>query len=112
MESIEDDHGSSLPPTDGGKDAWLFLLASFMLEALIWGNSSQPLPHFWGSRKLILSGFPACYGVFQKYYGTHEPFAGSKNIAVVGACAMVLFLRWHTELLLTDNRGSCTWNWS
>jgi hypothetical protein len=26
-----------LPPTDGGKDAWLFLLSCFMLEALIWG---------------------------------------------------------------------------
>ncbi|KAJ4137255.1 hypothetical protein NW768_002837, partial [Fusarium equiseti] len=26
----------SLPPVDGGKDAWLFLAASFMVEALIW----------------------------------------------------------------------------
>jgi len=29
---------SSLPPVDGGKDAWLFLAASFMVEALIWGE--------------------------------------------------------------------------
>jgi hypothetical protein len=29
--------GFSLPPTDGGKDAWLCLFACFMLEALIWG---------------------------------------------------------------------------
>jgi hypothetical protein len=28
---------ASLPPTDGGKDAWLFLFSCFMLEALIWG---------------------------------------------------------------------------
>jgi hypothetical protein len=63
--------GFSLPPTDGGKDAWLCLFACFMLEAMIWG-------------------FPSCYGVFQEYYSTNE-FAGSANIAVVGACAMVCF---------------------
>ncbi|KAF2469690.1 MFS general substrate transporter [Lindgomyces ingoldianus] len=67
--SLEANEGFSLPPADGGKDAWLCLLACFMLEALIWG-------------------FPASYGVFQEYYSTHEPFAGSNNIAVVGACAM------------------------
>jgi len=27
----------SLPPVDGGKDAWLFLAASFVVEALVWG---------------------------------------------------------------------------
>ncbi|KAF2180501.1 MFS general substrate transporter [Zopfia rhizophila CBS 207.26] len=69
IEAIESGEGFFLPPADGGKDAWLFLLACFMLEALIWG-------------------FPASYGVFQEYYSTHEPFAGSSNIAVVGACAM------------------------
>jgi len=35
--NIETNAGFSLPPTDGGKDAWLFLLSCFMLEALIWG---------------------------------------------------------------------------
>jgi len=40
-ESIDEPNASSsLPPTDGGKDAWLFLFASFMLEALIWGRSA------------------------------------------------------------------------
>jgi hypothetical protein len=34
---VNSDEGFSLPPTDGGKDAWLCLLACFMLEALIWG---------------------------------------------------------------------------
>jgi hypothetical protein len=29
---------SSLPPVDGGKDAWFFLAASFMVEALTWGE--------------------------------------------------------------------------
>lgn len=27
----------SLPPVDGGKDAWLFLAACFAIEALVWG---------------------------------------------------------------------------
>ena len=31
------EEGHSLPPTDGGKDAWLFLFSCFMLEAMIWG---------------------------------------------------------------------------
>ncbi|KAF1981413.1 putative MFS monocarboxylate transporter [Aulographum hederae CBS 113979] len=64
-------HGQqfSLPPADGGKDAWLFLWSAFMLEALVWG-------------------FPSVFGVFQEYYSTHAPFAGSANIAVIGTCAM------------------------
>jgi len=28
----------ALPPVDGGKDAWLFLAACFVVEALIWGR--------------------------------------------------------------------------
>lgn len=27
-----------LPPVDGGKDAWLFLAAAFVVEALVWGE--------------------------------------------------------------------------
>ncbi|KAI8966544.1 MFS general substrate transporter [Daldinia sp. FL1419] len=59
----------SLPPVDGGKDAWLFLAACFAVEALVWG-------------------FPFAFGVFQDYYSSHEPFAGSPNVAVIGTCAM------------------------
>jgi hypothetical protein len=33
-------------------------------------------------------GIPASYGIFQEYYSDND-FAGSSNIAVVGACAMV-----------------------
>lgn len=40
---IEREEGFSLPPTDGGKDAWLFLFSCFMLEALIWGSSVASL---------------------------------------------------------------------
>lgn len=38
---IGSEEGHSLPPTDGGKDAWLFLFSCFMLEAMIWGASSS-----------------------------------------------------------------------
>ena len=27
-----------LPPSDGGKDAWLFLGAAFALEIMVWGK--------------------------------------------------------------------------
>ncbi|PVI06253.1 MFS general substrate transporter [Periconia macrospinosa] len=67
-EPLPSQESFSLPPTDGGKDAWLFLFACFMLEGLIWG-------------------FAASYGIFQEYYSTYA-FVGQKNIAVVGACAM------------------------
>ncbi|KAL8855925.1 MAG: hypothetical protein Q9178_007439 [Gyalolechia marmorata] len=67
---VPSDHDDpSLPPIDGGKDAWLFLAACFVVEALVWG-------------------FPFSYGVFQEYYSSHDPFKGSDNIAVIGTCAM------------------------
>ncbi|KAI0910460.1 MFS general substrate transporter [Ustulina deusta] len=55
----------SLPPVDGGKEAWLFLAACFVVDALIWGFNSS-------------------FGVFQDYYSQHEPFASSGNIAIIG----------------------------
>ncbi|KAF4635406.1 hypothetical protein G7Y89_g2692 [Cudoniella acicularis] len=59
----------SLPQADGGKDAWLFLAACFVIEALVWG-------------------FPFSFGVFQEYYSTHEPFASNPSgIAVIGTTA-------------------------
>ncbi|KAK3494904.1 major facilitator superfamily domain-containing protein [Neurospora hispaniola] len=60
---------SQLPPVDGGKDAWLFLAACFVVEALVWG-------------------FPYSFGVFQDYYSIHPPFSSSSNLAVIGTCAM------------------------
>jgi hypothetical protein len=39
----EDGNGQempSLPPVDSGKDAYLFLAACFMIEALVWGTNS------------------------------------------------------------------------
>jgi hypothetical protein len=31
-------HEFSLPPADGGKAAWLFLAAGFVVEAFVWGQ--------------------------------------------------------------------------
>ena len=62
---------STLPPADGGKQAWLFLAGAFMIEALVWG-------------------FPFSFGVFQEYYATHEPFASQpKGLVAVGTTASV-----------------------
>jgi hypothetical protein len=60
----------SLPPADGGKDAWLLLAAGFMIEALIWG-------------------FPFTFGIFQEYYTHHEPFSSeASDVAVIGTSAI------------------------
>jgi hypothetical protein len=32
------DQGCPLPPADTGKDAWLFLAACFVMEAMVWGE--------------------------------------------------------------------------
>ena len=48
-DSEQRNHEFSLPPADGGKDAWLFLAGAFVLEALVWGialSLSWPIaPH-------------------------------------------------------------------
>lgn len=63
-------YGTQPPPMDGGINAWLFLAACFVMEALVWG-------------------FAFTYGVFQAYYTDLPQFKDSGNIAVVGTCAMV-----------------------
>ncbi|KAH7112871.1 major facilitator superfamily domain-containing protein [Dendryphion nanum] len=68
------DDTSSLPPIDGGKDAWLFLAACWAVEFLVFG-------------------FGFSYGVFQNYYSTHAPFSNSNNISVVGVLTTgIIFL--------------------
>ncbi|KAJ5375255.1 hypothetical protein N7517_007261 [Penicillium concentricum] len=62
-------YDTQLPPMDGGMNAWLFLAACFVMEALVWG-------------------FAFTYGVFQAYYSDIPQFKDSGNIAVVGTCAM------------------------
>ena len=36
-------HEFSLPQADRGKDAWLFLAAGFVVEALVWGAYASHL---------------------------------------------------------------------
>ncbi|KAI1321121.1 monocarboxylate transporter [Xylariaceae sp. FL0255] len=61
---------SSAPaPPDRGVKAMLFLLACFLIEAIIWG-------------------FTISFGVFQAYYGRIEAFQDSRhNIPVIGTFA-------------------------
>ena len=77
-----------LPPVDGGKDAWLFLAAGFMMEALVWGMSFNHI-HLYDHYLTARPGFSFAYGIFQDFYTTHEPFKSSGNPAVIGTCMMV-----------------------
>lgn len=64
----EDLVGQSLPPVDRGKDAWLVLVGTFVIEGLVWG-------------------FPFTSGVFQEYYSNNGQFddnpAGATMIGTV-----------------------------
>ncbi|KAJ5257157.1 hypothetical protein N7478_013261 [Penicillium angulare] len=61
---------NSLPPIDGGFQAWMFLAASTMVEALVWG-------------------FAFSFGVFESYYRDNDQIKGSSMVAVIGTCATV-----------------------
>ncbi len=81
---------ATLPQADGGKDAWLFLAACFLIEGLVWGVYNPPSRLMRETPPLTTRplGFGYSFGVFQAYYSTHEPFASAGNTAVVGTCAM------------------------
>ncbi|PGH36576.1 hypothetical protein GX50_00613 [[Emmonsia] crescens] len=63
-----DDPPPALPPADKGAGAWLFLLGSFLIEAVIWG-------------------FNIAFGVFQEHYSRHPQFLHNPNIPVIGTVA-------------------------
>lgn len=66
-----DEHNSpdqTLPPVDGGLQAWRVLLAAFMFEAILWG-------------------FPLSFGIFQEYYSSLPEFEGSPFITYIGSIA-------------------------
>ncbi|KAL8668690.1 MAG: hypothetical protein Q9168_006687 [Polycauliona sp. 1 TL-2023] len=85
-----------LPPVDGGKEAWKFLFAACMVEALVFG-------------------FPLNYGIFQNYYFTHPPFEGNANLPTVGTLGTAFYFlgapiatylvrryhRWQKEVIWT-----------
>ncbi|KAJ6514179.1 major facilitator superfamily domain-containing protein [Mycena vitilis] len=59
-ENTENGIESALPPTDGGRGAWSFLAAAFMVEAIVWG-------------------FPDAYGVFLNSYLQDPRYATQKS---------------------------------
>lgn len=46
-------------------------------------------------------GFGTSFGVYQDFYSTHEPFAGSSNIAVIGTTTMASY----AEVELLNRHG-------
>ncbi len=56
---------STLPPVDGGKDAWLFLAACFVVEALVWGT--------------YLASLPCCRHDTHTTQASHSPTVSSRN---------------------------------
>ncbi|KAM0750692.1 MFS general substrate transporter [Meredithblackwellia eburnea MCA 4105] len=67
-------NGSELPPVDGGRAAWLFLLCSFILECTTWG-------------------YAGCYGVIEVYLTQNPPFnkEGLALITSVGTISLALY---------------------
>ena len=57
-------------PTDGGRAAWMFMLGSVIVDAVIWG-------------------FPLNFGIFLNYYGKSDKFSDSQSIAMIGTFATV-----------------------
>jgi hypothetical protein len=70
-DGVHGEHNSpdqTLPPVDGGLQAWRVLLAAFMFEAILWG-------------------FPLSFGIFQEYYTSLPEFEGSPFITYIGSIA-------------------------
>ncbi|PSN73365.1 monocarboxylate transporter [Corynespora cassiicola Philippines] len=62
----------SLPRVDGGPQAWKFLFASVIMEAVLWG-------------------YPLCFGVFQDYYTQLPEFKDNPNIALIGTLSTGIY---------------------
>lgn len=103
---------STLPPVDSGKAAWLFLAACWAVEAFVFGKYLSVCFHAFPKLIQSLVGFGFSFGVFQDFYTTHEPFAGSGDIAVIGTTTLVSELpRIHLLLWKTQqyHREPSTW---
>jgi MFS family permease len=74
---------STLPPTDGGKDAWLMLVGCFIMEGLIWA-------------------FPYSFRIFQVYYSQNDSLKGDRSrIDLIGTFALgIIFLSSPVNLLI------------
>ncbi|KAM5341862.1 hypothetical protein ACJ41O_014893 [Fusarium nematophilum] len=105
----------SLPPPDTGRQAWKFLIGSFVIEAVLWGATLSP------SRLSSLTevGFPLSYGVLQDYYNKQPEFEGNSNLAVTGTVSTSIyflgapiatplvkrFQRWQRHMIVTGWAG-------
>ncbi|KAK2882582.1 hypothetical protein FQN49_000194 [Arthroderma sp. PD_2] len=58
----------ALPAPDKGTGAWMFLIGSFLIEAVVWG-------------------FNITFGVFQEHHGRLPQFQHNPNIPVIGTVA-------------------------
>jgi hypothetical protein len=85
--TIVQKNDSKLPKADGGKNAWLFLLGCFVIEALVWGQ------HPYANQKDYIAnepiGFPISFGVFETYCSNSLAFSRhSDEIAAIGTFAL------------------------
>ncbi|KAG4423573.1 hypothetical protein IFR04_003255 [Cadophora malorum] len=62
---VNADEDTILPPVDGGRQAWAFMIGAFMIEGLMWG-------------------FPLTFGVFQSYYQNNNTFTNNRYLSLVG----------------------------
>ena len=69
-ESLTEFSEAKLPPQDGGRQAWTFLVSIWLLEAMIWG-------------------FPLSFGIFQAYYSNLTLFKDERSgIPTIGALVL------------------------
>lgn len=67
-DDVSEASSSDLPPVDGGRGAWTFLLGCWLVEAMIWG-------------------FPLAFGIFQSTYAANELFKESNSVPTIGTLA-------------------------
>lgn len=80
-----------LRPVDGGRDAWVVLIAGFVFEALFWGKQHYNLLYHNKIADCIV-GFPMCFGVFQNYYSGLPEFQDDRaKIPLIGTIAQGLY---------------------
>jgi hypothetical protein len=79
---------NTLPPADGGRSAFQFLLGAFMIEAILWGGlASIVFPS--GPLLTVVQGFPLAFGVSQTYYSKNPKFQDSRYVSVTGTLTIV-----------------------
>lgn len=81
--------GTALPPADGGRRAWLFLFAAFMVEGLLYGNAKTCFSSLTAPKINMYVGFLPTFGVFLKYYEGDSKFGTNPFLPVIWTLALV-----------------------